>query len=129
MTIKFNLSGLANIYAESMARSDPTLAFEVLQGRGRFVFLMFFSPEDKESKDRLFLLLRNTRVFLQLKVYGSHRNGYFLIYISDADQAAICEELQLGHGGQAFNFVNFLEHINNQIPPVLPLQAKLDVIR
>jgi hypothetical protein len=49
MTIQFNLTGLDGIYAEAMERSDPTLAFEVLQGRGRFVFLMFFSPEDKES--------------------------------------------------------------------------------
>jgi len=129
MEIKFNLTGLGGIYAEAMKRSDPTLAFEVQQGHGRFVFLMFFSPEDKESKDKLFLQLRNTRVFLQLKAYGNHRKGDFLIYFSDAEQAAIREELQLGNGAPAFNFSNFLERINNQIPSSLPLQAKLEKIR
>lgn len=129
MTIKFNLTGLGGIYAEAMERSDPTLAFEIPQGRGRFVFLMFFSPEDKESKDKLFLQLRNTRVFLQLKAYGSHRKGDFLIYFNDTDQVAIREELQLDGGGPSFNFVVFLEQINNQIPTFLPLQAKLDKIR
>lgn len=129
MTIQFNLTGLAGVYAEAMERSDPTLAFEVLQGHGRFVFLMFFSPEDKESKDMLFVYLWNTRKFLKLKTYGSHRKGEFLIYFDDADQVAIREELKLGHDGQAFNFVNFLEQINNQIPTTLPLQAKLDKIR
>jgi hypothetical protein len=129
MTIKFNLTGLSGIYAEAMRRSDPTLAFEIQHGHGRFIFLMFFSPEDEESKDKLFLQLRNTRVFLQLKAYGNHRKGDFLIYISEADQAAIRQELQLGNGGPAFDFSNFLEQINNIIPPSLPLQAKLDKIR
>jgi hypothetical protein len=129
MTIKFNLTGLDGIYAAAMERSDPTLAFEIIQGRGRFVFLMFFSPEDKESKDKLFLQLRNTRVFLQLKAYGNHRKGDFLIYLSDADQAAILKELQLSNGGPTFSFTTFLEQINNQIPRSLPLQAKLDKIR
>lgn len=129
MTVKFNLTGLSRIYSEAIGRSDPTLAFEVIQGRGRFVFLMFFSPEDKESKDKIFLQLRNTRVFLQLKAYGNHEKGHFLIYISDADQAAIRDELQLGNGGPPFSFSDFLEQINNSIPPSLPLQAKLDKIR
>ncbi|MDI1275958.1 hypothetical protein [Methylobacter sp.] len=129
MSLKFNLSGLKQIYLEALQRSDPTLAFEVVQGLGRFVFMMFFSKEDKESKDRLFVQLRNTQVFLELKVYGSHRSGDFFIYFNDCDQEAIINELQLGQGGQRFNFNVFLEQINQQIPATLPLQVKLDKIR
>jgi hypothetical protein len=129
MTIQFNLTGLKNIYSEAIKRSDPTLAFEVTNGHGRFVFLMFFSSEDKESKDKLFLHLRNTRVFLELKAYGSHRNGDFFIYFNDSDQLAMRNELDLGMKGNAFNFTDFLEEINSQIPTSLPLQAKLNKIR
>ena len=129
MPLTFNLSGLKHIYLEALQRSDPTLAFEVTHGRGRFVFMMFFSKEDKESKDRLFVQLRNTQVFLELKTYGSHKNGNFTIYFNNHDQAAIIKELQLEPGGHRFDFNTFLEQINQQIPATLPLQAKLDKIR
>ncbi len=129
MSLKFNLTGLKNIYLEALGRSDPTLAFEVVHGRGRFVFMMFFSNEDKESKDRLFVQLRNTQVFLEMKAYGSHRRGDFYIYFNESDQDAIIEELELGQGGLQFDFNNFLEKLNQQIPPELPLQTKLNKIR
>lgn len=129
MTIKFNLTGLSRIYSEAMRRADPTLAFEITNGRGRFVFLMFFSPEDAESKDRLFLQLRNTRVFLELKTYGSHRKGDFLIYFNEFDQVYIRDELQLGTSGARFVFTDFLEEVNHQIPESLPLQPKLNKLR
>jgi len=129
MSLKFNLDGLKHIYLEALQHSDPTLAFEIIQGRGRFVFMMFFSEEDKESKDRLFVQLRNTQVFLELKAYGSHRNGDFFIYIKDGDQVAIINELQLGQDGHHFDFNVFLKRLNQQIPTSLPLQYKLDNIR
>lgn len=129
MSFKFNLSGLEEIYKESLRRSEPTLAFEIVHGRGRFVFMMFFSKEDKESKDRLFVQLRNTQVFLELKAYGSHRNGDFFIYFKDRDKQAIINELMLEGGGPAFNFETFLEKLNQQIPRRLPLQSKIDKIR
>ncbi len=129
MSLKFNLNGLTNIYKEALNRSDPTLAFEIREGNGRFVFLMFFSDEDKASKDRLFLHLRNTNTFLELKMYGSHKNGIFDIYFKDNDKEAIINELQLGNGRTAFEFSSFLESLNNNIPQILPLQAKLDKIR
>lgn len=62
MAIKFNLTGISDIYNESIGRSEPTIAFEITQGKGRFVFMMFFSEEDKESRDRLFVQLRNTKI-------------------------------------------------------------------
>lgn len=129
MSFKFNLSGLEAIYNESLRRSEPTLAFEIVHGRGRFVFMMFFSKEDKESKDRLFVQLRNTQVFLELKAYGSHRKGDFIIYFKEQDEAAIINELMLDGGGRSFNFERFLGELNRQIPNELPLQSKLDKIR
>jgi hypothetical protein len=129
MSFKFNLSGLEAIYNESLRRSEPTLAFEIVLGRGRFVFMMFFSKEDKESKDRLFVQLRNTQVFLELKAYGSHRKGDFIIYFKEQDQEAIINELMLDGGGRSFSFERFLGELNRQIPNELPLQSKLDKIR
>lgn len=129
MSFKFNLSGLAAIYNESLRRLEPTLAFEIVHGRGRFVFMMFFSQEDKESKDRLFVQLRNTQVFLELKAYGSHRNGDFIIYFKEEDKEAIINELMLDGGVREFSFERFLEELNRQIPNELPLQTKLDKIR
>ncbi|ODP97000.1 hypothetical protein BGL48_15625 [Salinivibrio sp. SS3] len=129
MSFKFNLSGLEAIYNESLRRSEPTLAFEIVHGRGRFVFMMFFSKEDKESKDRLFVQLRNTQVFLELKAYGSHRKGDFIIYFKEQDEEAIINELMLDGGGRSFSFERFLGELNRQIPNELPLQSKLDKIR
>ncbi|MFM4707565.1 hypothetical protein [Aeromonas caviae] len=129
MSFKFNLSGLAAIYNESLRRLESTLAFEIVHGRGRFVFMMFFSQEDKESKDRLFVQLRNTQVFLELKAYGSHRNGDFIIYFKEEDKEAIINELMLDGGVREFSFERFLEELNRQIPNELPLQTKLDKIR
>ncbi|NWE41122.1 hypothetical protein HX875_16745 [Pseudomonas yamanorum] len=125
----FNLTGLTNIYRESLQRSEPTLAFEINQGKGRLVFMMFFSKEDKSSKDNIFVFLRNTKTFLKLKAYGSHKNGDFQIYFEDSDQLAIINELMLEQGGSAFDFRKFLETLNLKIPTQLPLQAKLDKIR
>ena len=127
--MQFNFAGLHGIYAEALRRFDPTLVFELINGRGRFVFMMFFSPEDKGSKDRLFLYLRNINKFLELKAYGSHRSGDFLIYFNEGDEKDIIEELQLAGNGGAFLFEQFLVALNQQIPITLPLQYKLDKMR
>jgi hypothetical protein len=129
MKIEFNLSGLKDIYLEALKRSEPTLAFEILNGRGRFLFLMFFSKEDIKSKDRLFVLLRNTQTLLKLKAYGSHRKGDFLIYFQDHDQRAIIRELDLGQGDSKFDFTKFLEQLNSSFPRSLSLQDKLNKVR
>lgn len=75
-----------------MARSEPTIAFEVRNGRGRFLFLMFFDPEDKATNDRLLVFLQNTRHMLELKLYGAHERGQFDIYLKRQDVAAIKRE-------------------------------------
>lgn len=42
--------------------------------------------EDIESKDKLFIYLRNTNVFITVKLYGNHKNGKFKIYLSESNQ-------------------------------------------
>jgi hypothetical protein len=53
----FNLIGLKKIYNESLRKNEQTLVFEIKHGKGLFNFLMFFSDDDIESKDKLYLLL------------------------------------------------------------------------
>ena len=127
--MSFNLTGLTEIYAEAIKRNDPTLAFEIDLGCGRFIFLMFFSQEDVEAKDRLFLQLGNTQVLLELKVYGSHAKGDFKIFFKITDENAIRKELGIFGGKRPFIFENFLHELNKQIPKSLPRQAKLDKLR
>ena len=47
----FNFSKLAPLYSEAIKRNEPTLAFGVNNGVGRFVFMMFFAQEDGEDKE------------------------------------------------------------------------------
>lgn len=126
---QFNLNGLSPIYRDAVFHKEPTLGFEVAQGRGQFVFMMFFSDEDKESRDLLFVYLRNTRVMLDFKLYGNHFKGNFWIYIDPARERAMVAELQLGHGDAAFDFENFLHQLNGGFPAQLPLQSTLDTLR
>ena len=82
-TIEYNLNGLKNLYNECLKRKEPTIIFELKNGKGLFNFLMFFSDDDSESKDKLFLYLRHTNRFIYFKLYGSHKNGDFKIYINN----------------------------------------------
>lgn len=128
-TIEYNLSGLTQIY-NAAYETNPTLCFEIANGRGRFVFMMFFSKEDEKSKDRLFILLKRTRVLLEVLLYGSHPKGVFTMYIKPADQQRIIEELDITHGhGNQFNFTNFLDEVNNCIPTELPLAATVSKLK
>ena len=40
MADKFSLNGISNIFNESIARNEPTLAFELRNGKGLFLFMM-----------------------------------------------------------------------------------------
>ncbi|RQP21843.1 hypothetical protein [Piscinibacter terrae] len=126
---QFNLDGLTPLFRDAVLHKEPTLGFEVAQGRGRFVFMMFFSEEDKESRDLLFVYLRHTRVMLDFKLYGNHFKGDFRIFIDPVKERAMVEELQLGHGDVAFEFEGFLRQLNGAFPAQLPLQATLDTLR
>lgn len=126
--LKFNFTNMKNIYLEAL-KNDQTLIFEITVGRGRFLFMMFFSEDDKESKDKLFIYLRNTKTIIKSKLYGSHKNGNFLIYINNTNREKLIEELQLKIGKGNFNFDNFLTELNSKIPNSLSLNTKIQKFR
>ncbi len=125
----YNFSGLKAIYRQAYLNKEPTIAFEVVYEIGRFVFMMFFSPEDEESKDRLFLYLGRTQVLLSLKMYGNHRNGDFKVYLNDSDELAIRRELDIQQGINPFNVQNVFDYLNANIPQHYPLRESVEVIQ
>ncbi|HGO5848460.1 DUF6037 family protein [Mannheimia haemolytica] len=130
MSVKFNLTGLHNAYSEAIQRRDFTFAFEVSMPPGRFIFFMFFAENDKQSKDLLYLYLQNTNRLEQIKLYGSHRNGNFEIYLNSRLEEAIRAELGIvGGGNRPFSLYNFFEQLNRNIPQHLPAHAKIDTLR
>ena len=79
-TEKFNLTGIKNIYLEALEQDDGTLIFDIIIDKGKFLFMMFFA-EDDESKDSLFIFMRNTNQLVRCKLYGNHRKGDFFILV------------------------------------------------
>lgn len=57
MKTPLSLHALSGVWSKAIARDEPTIAFEVTNGLGRFLFMMFFDLEDKTTKDRLFVFL------------------------------------------------------------------------
>lgn len=130
MGTPLSLNGLFSVWSEAMARNEPTIAFEVRNGRGRFLLMMFFDPEDKATKDRLLVFLQNTRHMLELKLYGAHERGQFDIYLKGQDVAAIKRELELaGDTGLPFDEARFVSALNAVLPASLPLAAKVETLR
>lgn len=129
MPIKFNFSRLQNIYFDTLNSDDKATAFDIQIGKGRFLFMMYLSDEDKEAKDTLFIYMRNTKVLRKLKMYGSHKKGTFDVYISEIIQKEMTEELCLTHNGKHFDFKHFLEELNSSIPLKLVQEAKIKTLR
>lgn len=129
MSEPFNLNGLKDIYNAAYKRDEPTLAFELRDGKGRFIFMMFFSQDDDASKDRLFVFLGNTNTLLKFKTYGSHRQGDFKIYVNRFEEQAIRRELDIQGGAVRFDLPTLLQNLNSQIPHNLPLEKTIDVLR
>ena len=71
---------------EALSSYDKSVAFDIVIGRGRFLFLMFLAEEDE--KDTLFIYMRNTAVMRKLKMYGSHRNGDYILILPTAKKAS-----------------------------------------
>lgn len=126
--MKFNFSGLQGIYNQAISDNEKTLAFQINNGNGRFVFMMFFDDTD-ELKDKLFIFLRNTNFLVKLKMYGSHRQGTFDVYINDDIQEIIIEELQLNGNHGNFSFEDFLIELNTQIPDTYNRANRIHTIR
>ncbi|MCY6354412.1 hypothetical protein [Clostridium sp. ZS2-4] len=129
MVVEFDFSKLKNVYIATLESLDKALAFDLKVGRGRFLFMMFLSEEDKESKDILFLYMRNTRIMRRIKLYGNHIMGTFKAYINEDVQNCLIQELQLEHTGRSFNFMNFLCQINEAIPQEINIDDKIKTLR
>ena len=115
----FNLSGLATIYKECR-NSDKgnTIAFEISEGGGKFLFLIFFDEEDqkKDVPDTLYILLIRTKNILELKMYGKHWAGDFKLYLNSMQEQLIKDELGIAGGLNPFSLASFFTHMNAQIP-------------
>ncbi|WP_195979894.1 hypothetical protein [Clostridium butyricum] len=129
MTIEFNFSKLKSVYIDALQSLDKTLEFDLQVGRGRFLFMMFLSEDDEESRDILFLYMRNTRVMKRIKLYGNHIKGTFKAYISEDIQECLIEELELRHTGRSFNFMNFLNQLNEAIPEEISMDVKRQILK
>jgi len=131
MDNRLNLSNLIHIYTESIEREEPTLAFEIANGRGRFLFLMFFDNEDASTKDELFIFMKNTRNMEPVKMYGNHENGQFWIYKTKRLEQSIKNELQLNSESPKTSFVfeQFFADLNSSIPIKLSLENKINTLR
>ncbi|MEK4189218.1 hypothetical protein [Paenibacillus sp. FSL L8-0494] len=129
MNSKFNLYQLKSIYMEAFSSDEKTLIFEISIGRGRFIFMMFVSDEDMETKDRLFIYLRNINYILRIKMYGNHKEGVFDIYITNEIESKLTEELQLNQKGNVFNFEQFLSQLNSSIPTSITNENKIVILR
>lgn len=126
-SIQFNFTQLKNVYMKALRSYDKSVAFDIRIGRGCFLFLMFLAEDDE--KDSLFLYMRNTAVMRKLKMYGSHRNGDYIVYISDEVQARMITELQLQKGNVTFVFEQFLDEMNNAIPQEISMTQKVKTLR
>lgn len=127
--MQFNFSGLSGIYNQAANNNERTLAFQINNGNGRFVFMMFFDETDDESKDKLFIFLRNINFLVKLKMYGSHRQGVFNIYINEYIEGKFIEELQLNGNNGNFNFEEFLIELNAQIPDTYNRAGRIQTLR
>jgi len=129
MSEKFNLTGISKIYSQALSSGSGTLSFEIRNGIGCFVFIMFFSKEDSETLDHLYLYLRNSNTFLRVKLYGSHRNGDFFIYITTELKEAIRAEVSNGGHGDRLQLLTLLTEINASIPSTFKLSSSIETLQ
>ncbi len=128
-SIKFNFSRLQNIYIQTLKTYDKSVAFDIQVGKGRFLFTMYLSEEDKEARDTLFIFMRNTKVMKHIKMYGNHVKGTFDVYISKDVQGKLIEELQLSGGSRCFDFIRFLNQLNDRIPLEMQDEERIRLLR
>lgn len=129
MAIEFDFNRLQNLYIETLSSFDKAMAFDIAIYKGRFLFMMYLSDEDKDLKDMLFIYMRNTRVLRKIKMYGNHEKGTFKVYISEDVKDKFIQELQLKSNGGTFDFICFLKQLNESIPLEMPLETKIKNLR
>lgn len=128
---KYELSGLKDVFKEAIYRKEPTIVFELNNGRGKFLFMMFFDSEDQKTKDQLFIFMRNTQRMVKLKLYGNHYDGQFSLYLEEYVKDWFKKELLIESGNpfNKFDFDSFFAKLNSSIPSSIPLQSKIIKIR
>ena len=131
----FNFSGLHQAFLEAISRHEPTLAFTLIEGVGRFSFLLFLTTDSagkiKWGDLELFILLARTQKMLHFKLLGNHKTaGDFKVYFTPEDEDSIRKELDIlgSLGGPAFDLDGFLNRLNMMIPSSIPLSAKIEVM-
>jgi len=131
MDDKYDLSGLQGVFNEAIQRGEPTIVFELNNGQGKFLFMMFFDSDDESTKDQLFVFMRNTQRMVKLKLYGNHHKGQFYLYLKDYVKDWFKKELLIDSASSInrFDFDAFFVSLNNSIPHTLPLQAKIKKLR
>ncbi|CAJ2780649.1 Uncharacterised protein [Burkholderia pseudomallei] len=134
--MEFNFKGLHPVFLEAVNRHEPSVAFALAEGKGRFVFLLFMATDSAGrivwGELELFILLAGTQKMLRFKLLGNHKiAGDFKIRLTEDDERAIRAELGIGDavGGPAFALQDFLNKLNGMIPTSIPLEAKVAVIR
>lgn len=134
----FNFTGLHSVFKEAIQRHEPTVAFPLTNGRGRFLFLIFIPTDSKGdikwSAIELFVILGRTQGILSFDLKGRHyHHGEFKIQLTDEDAKAIRAELGLDdgaiHDGPAFVLEDFLAALNAAIPLTVPLEEKVAAIQ
>jgi hypothetical protein len=136
LTTEFNFKGLHPAFLETVERYEPSIAFALADGRGKFVFLLFMKTDSTGKivwgELELFILLARTQRMIRRKLLGNHKiAGDFKVRLTDDDEQAIRDELGLGESttGLAFVFRDFLVKLNGMIPASIPLVAKMTIIR
>ncbi|TDV07005.1 hypothetical protein [Paraburkholderia caballeronis] len=134
--MEFNFKGLHTVFLEAVNRYEPSVAFALAEGKGRFVFLLFMVTDSAGrivwGELELFILLAGTQKMLRFKLLGNHKiAGDFKIRLTEDDERAIRAELGIGDavGGPAFALQDFLNKLDGMIPTSIPLEAKVAVIR
>lgn len=125
----FNLNKLENIYKEALESFDKSFAVELKIAQGEFLLMMFISEEDEETKDFLFIYMRNSNVLKRVKMYGNHSKGCFQIYMTNALETAIFKELNLRKSNGNYNIEKFIEQLNIAIPYHLNYADKIKCLR
>jgi hypothetical protein len=136
MASEFNFKGLHPTFLEAVNRHEPSIAFTLTEGRGRFMFLLFLTTDSAGriawGNLELFIFLARTQKMLPFMLLGNHKvAGDFKIRLRQSDEQAIRTELGLGEQaiGPAFDLNDFLGKLNGMIPDSIPLETKIAVIK
>ena len=131
-----NLTGLAPLIGNAFAREEATIAFSLKEGLGQFAFLIFVptGPDGKILHEKLelcLLLCRTKTVIGPMKLYGSHRNGDYKVFVGKAEEESFKRELGIENlePPRPFSIKAFLETLHTKFPTECPLSMTISTIQ